>query len=203
MLVRPISTSSRMNDRRRTYDATTILDDEKKGVFRVLQIGRPKDEERKWWKRGRQQVPPPPRSASMTPDQSWGSVWPVPRTFHPATVPLPVRQCVVQTKAQVVPAKYANAELMKIPNFLHLTPPVISTHCSAISKFCTAWPKGLETEEDIDKHFPVTITTCDHLNSNSSIRDRRARIVQLRLKVDSLPLDTHARDKMVRLVGDR
>ena len=57
MLVRPISTSSRMNDRRRTYDATTILDDEKKGVFRVLQIGRPKDEERKWRKRGRQQVP--------------------------------------------------------------------------------------------------------------------------------------------------
>jgi len=203
MLVRPISTSSRVNDKRRTYDAATILDDEKKGVFRVLQIGRAKDEERKWRKRGRQQAPPPPRSASMTPDQSWGSVWPAPRTFHPATVPLPVRQGVVQTKAQVVPAKYANAELMKIPNFLHLTPPVISTHCSAISKFCTAWPKGLETEEDIDKHFPVTITTCDHLNSNSSIRDRRARIVQLRLKVDSLPLDTHARDKMVRLVGDR
>jgi len=203
MLVRPISTSSRVNDKRRTYDAATILDDEKKGVFRVLQIGRAKDEERKWRKRGRQQAPPPPRSASMTPDQSWGSVWPAPRTFHPATVPLPVRQGVVQTKAQVVPAKYANAELMKIPNFLHLTPPVISTHCSAISKFCTAWPKGLETEEDIDKHFPVTITTCDHLNSNSSIRDRRARIVQLRLKVDSLPLDTHARDKMIRLVGDR
>ena len=81
----------------------------------------------------------------------------------------------IQTKAQVVPSKYANAELMKIPNFLHLTPPVISTHCSAISKFCTAWPKGLETEEAIDKHFPVTVTTSDHLNSNSSIRDRRVR----------------------------
>jgi len=139
----------------------------------------------------------------MTPDQSWGSVWPAAKTFHPATVPLPVRQGVVQTKSQVVPSKFANAELMKIPNFLHLTPPVISTHCSAIAKFCTSWPEGLETEEEVEAHFPITITTSDHLNSNSSIRDRRARIVQLRLKVDSLPLDTHARDKMIRLVGDR
>ena len=138
--------------------------------------------------------PPPPCGASMTPDQSWG-------TFPPATVPLPVRQGV--TKAQVIPSKYANAELMKIPNFLHLTPPVISTHCSAISKFCTAWPKGPETEEDIEEHFPITVTTSDHLNSNSSIRDRRARIVQLRLNIDSLPLDTHARDTLIRLVGDR
>jgi len=207
MLVRPITTSCRLlsrEDRRRSYDAATILEDERKGVFRVLQLGKPKDGDRKMQRRrAGQGAPPPPRSASMTPDQPWGSVWPAPRTFHPATVPLPVRQGVVQTKAQVVPSKYANAELMKIPNFLHLTPPVISTHCSAISKFCTAWPKGLETEEDMDKHFPITITTSDHLNSNSSIRDRRARIVQLRLKVDSLPLDTHARDKMIRLVGDR
>jgi small subunit ribosomal protein S35 len=204
MLVRQISTTSRLDIGSRTYDATTILEDEKKGVFRVMQIGKPK-EDRAFQRRrgGPQGPPPPPRSASMTPDQSWGSVWPAPRTFHPATVPLPVRQGVIQTKAQVVPSKYANAELMKIPNFLHLTPPVISTHCSAISKFCTAWPKGLETEEDIDKNFPITVTTSDHLNSNSSIRDRRARIVQLRLNLDSLPLDTHARDKMVRLVGDR
>ena len=78
-----------------------------------------------------------------------------------------------------------------------------STHCSAISKFCTAWPKGPETEEDIEEHFPLTVTTSDHLNSNASIRDRRARIVQLRLNIDSLPLDTHARDKLIRLVGDR
>ena len=104
----------------------------------------------------------------------------------------------IQTKAQVVPSKYANAELMKIPNFLHLTPPVMSALCSAISKFCTPWPKGLETVEDIDKHFP----TNDHLKSNSSIR---ARIVQLRLNVCGQPslLDTHARDKMIRLVEER
>jgi len=208
MLVREMNTScmllSREERSNKTYSAATILEDEKKGVFRVLQIGRQKGGDKKMFRKRRDLgAPPPPRGASMTPDQPWGNVWPAPKTFHPATVPLPVRQGVIQTKAQVVPSKYANAELMKIPNFLHLTPPVISNHCMAISKFCTAWPKGLETEEDVEKHFPITITTSDHLNSNSSIRDRRARIVQLRLNVDSLPLDAHARDKMVRLVGDR
>jgi len=213
-MVRPLSTSaSRVarfdrkdgrGEKGRNYDAGTILEDEKKGVFRVLEIGPSKEDQRRMQQKRRQAAPkPPPRSASMTPAQTWGNVWPATRTFHPATVPLPVRQGVTQTKRQVVPHKYANAELMKIPNFLHLTPPVISTHCSAISQFCTDWPKGLDTEEDIEKHFPITITTSDYLNSNSSIRDRRARIVQFRLNVDSLALDSHARDKMIRLVGDR
>merc|ERR1719452_176608 len=49
---------------------------------------------------------------------------------------------------------------MKVTNFLHLTPPVVAEHCSAIAKFCTEWPKALE-------------------------------------------LDEHARDKFVRLVGER
>jgi len=207
MLVREMTTSTSLMSREdygKTYSAATILEDEKKGVFRVLQIGSRKGGDMKMMRKRRPKgLPPAPRSATMTPDQPWGNVWPAPKTFHPAIVPLPVRQGVIQTKAQVIPSKWANTELMKIPNFLHLTPPVISNHCMAISKFCTAWPKGLETEEDIDKNFPITITTSDHLNSNSSIRDRRARIVQLRLNVDSLPLDTHARDKMIRLVGDR
>jgi len=212
MLVRPFSTSMSRHarfqtrddksERKRNYDAASILEDEKKGVFRVLEL-KPAKEQRSVMQKRRQVVTPPPRSASMTPDQSWGDVWPAARTFHPATVPLPIRQGVVQTKRQVVPSKYANAELMKIPNFLHLTPPVISTHCSAISKFCTEWPKGLDTEEDIENNFPITITTSDYLNSNSSIRDRRARIVTYKINVDSLALDSHARDKIIRLVGDR
>ena len=111
-------------------------------------------------------------------------------------MPLPVRQGVVQTKQQVVPGKKANTELMKIPNFLHLTPPVIKAHCRAISKFCTAWPAGLETEEDVAHHFPLCVTTSDYLNSSSSVRDRRARVVVVRLPLDSLPLDTHSRDKV-------
>ena len=198
------SVLSHRDESGRTYKASSIIEDEKKGVFRVLQIGRPKDERRQMMRGRRSQSKPPPhRSASMLPDQQWGNVWPAARTFHPSVVPLPVRQGVVQTKKQVVPSKYANTELLKIPNFLHLTPPVVSTHCAAISKFCTEWPKGLETEEDIEKHFPITVTSSDYLNSSSSIRDRRARIVQVKLKVDSLDLDKHARDKFIRLVGDR
>ena len=58
---------------------------------------------------------------------------------------------------QVVPVKFANTELMKIPNFLHLTPPVIRRHCAAIKKFCTPWPAGLETDEAVEKHFPLKV----------------------------------------------
>jgi len=189
---------------RSEVSAENILENERKGVFRVLEIV-PSKEERKFERRKQtgNGPTPPKRAASMKPDQSWGNVWPAARTFHPATVPLPVRQGVVQTKEQVVPSKWANAELMKIANMLHLTPPVIKTHCAALKKFCTPWPSGLDTEEDLSHHFPLVVTTSDHLNSSSSIRDRRARIVTLKFELDSLGLEDRARDKFARLVGDR
>ena len=170
----------------------------------MLDILPAKKEFRKQFRRaGDSAAPPPARAASMLPGQDWGDVWPAARTFHPAIVPLPVRQGVLHTKEHVVPSKWANAELMKIPNFLHLTPPVVAKHCAAISKFCTPWPKGLETDEDVERHFPLAVITSDHLNSNSSVRDRRARVVTLRFRLDSLQLDEHARDKFIRLVGER
>ena len=65
---------------RRNFDAQTILDDEKKGVFRVLQIGKPRDGGRKQFKRrGGAMIPPPQRADSMKPDQAWGDVWPAAR----------------------------------------------------------------------------------------------------------------------------
>ena len=67
----------------------------------------------------------------MKPDQDWGDVWPTARTFHPGTVPLPVRQG-YPASDKATPDKWGNAELMKIPNFLHLTPPVVERHCAAI-----------------------------------------------------------------------
>ena len=90
-------------DKRRNFDAQTIIDDEKKGVFRVLQIGKPMGAgKRQFKRRGGTMIPPPQRADRMKPDQSWGDVWPTARTFHPAVVPLPVRQGVVQQKAQVM-----------------------------------------------------------------------------------------------------
>lgn len=38
----------------------------------------------------------------------------------------------LQKEYKLSAGKYGNAELVKIPNFLHLTPPHIKTHCQAI-----------------------------------------------------------------------
>nr|CAG4649490.1 EOG090X09BG [Scapholeberis mucronata]SVE93732.1 EOG090X09BG [Scapholeberis mucronata] len=143
-----------------------------------------------------------PRSSKMPVDQDWPSVWPVARVFHPASVPLPLHQGWVEPGV-TPPGKFANAELMKIPNFLHLTPPAIKRQCEALKKFCTEWPKELDSDEKIEKHFPIQITTSDYLHSSPTIRDARARIVTLEVKVKSLNLDEHAKDKLLRLVKER
>lgn len=141
------------------------------------------------------------REKQMPVDQDWGNVWPGPRSFHPASVPLPIRQGFVEKGSP--PSKYANAELMKIPNFLHLTPPVIKRQCEALKKFCTPWPKALDTDEKCEKHFPIEVTTSDYCHSSPSIRDPLARIVTVRIKLSSLELNARARDKFLRLVGDK
>lgn len=144
---------------------------------------------------------PPPRTTEMSTDQDWASVWPGARTFHPASVPLPLRQGYVEKGAP--PDKHVNAELMKIPNFLHLTPPAIRRHCEVLKQFCTEWPAALDTDEKCTEHFPVEITTSDYCYSSPTIRDPLARIVSLQIKLSSLCLDTHAKDKLFRLLGDR
>jgi small subunit ribosomal protein S35 len=121
----------------------------------------------------------PPRTKQMALDQDWTSVWPGPRTFHPASVPLPLRQGI--NKLGASPGKFANAELMKIPNFLHLTPPAIKKHCEALKKFCTPWPKGLETDEDCKKHFPLEVISSDYCHSAPTIRNPLSRIVSIKV----------------------
>lgn len=145
---------------------------------------------------------PPPRTNEMKVDQDWGNVWPGPRSFHPATVPLPVRQGFMKN-AEAAPGKFGNAELMKIPNFLHLTPPVIKRQCEALKQFCTPWPKALTTEDKCEKHFPLTITSSTYCHSSPSIRDPLSRIITIKIKLANLQLDKHSKDKLRRLVGDR
>ncbi|KAG0730320.1 28S ribosomal protein S35, mitochondrial [Chionoecetes opilio] len=135
-------------------------------------------------------------------DQDWGNVWPAARTFSPATVPFPVRQG-YPASGKPTPDKWGNAELMKIPNFLHLTPPVIKRQCEALKKFCTTWPARLETATKQEKHFPVTISKSSYLHSSPTVRDSKARIVTLQVSLKSLELDQHGRDKLLRLVGER
>ncbi|XP_046466475.1 small ribosomal subunit protein mS35 [Neodiprion pinetum] len=169
--------------------------------FRVLKL-RPDPVQERQKREIRRTEVPPPRSTQMKFDQDWGSVWPAARSFHPATVPLPVRQG-YPLKNAAPPNKYGNAELMKIPNFLHLTPPVVTKQCEALKKFCTPWPAGLETDEKCEKHFPVEVLTSDYCYSSPTIREPLARVVTIRLKLSTLNLDQHARDKLLRLVGDR
>lgn len=127
----------------------------------------------------------PPRSKQMAVDQDWGSVWPGPRSFHPASVPLPVRQGYTP-KGMAAPSKYANAELAKIPNFLHLTPPVIKRQCEALKKFCTPWPENLKTEEEMEKHFPIETFTSDYCHGLPTIRNPLSRIVSIRVSYSLL-----------------
>uniref|UniRef100_A0A8D8QNG4 28S ribosomal protein S35, mitochondrial n=1 Tax=Cacopsylla melanoneura TaxID=428564 RepID=A0A8D8QNG4_9HEMI len=170
--------------------------------FRVFVIPGHNSAQEKRQERRRQKFKvQPPRYLKMPVDQDWTNVWPGQRTFHPAVVPLPLRQG--YDAKRVAPSKFANAELMKIPNFLHLTPPAIKKHCDAIKKFCTAWPQGLETEIQMEKHFPVTVITNDYCHSSPTIRDVKARIVTVKLKLSCMELDDHARDKFLRLVGPR
>ena len=85
------------------------------------------------------------RANRMSVDQDWTQAWPTNAMFKQCAVPLPVRQGYVKNSAEnygLPPEKYGNCELIKIPNFLHLTPPHIKKHCDAIkSKIITKLEK--------------------------------------------------------------
>lgn len=143
------------------------------------------------------------RTEKMKIDQDWGSVWPGPKTFQPHSVPLPIRQGYVKP-GQAIPDKYANAELMKIPNFLHLTPPVVERQCAILKRFCTEFPANLvDNDSMMSKYFPLNIIYSDYCYSSPSIRDPKSRIVTFKIKLDDLKLDEHARDKFLRLVEEK
>ncbi|XP_062050994.1 small ribosomal subunit protein mS35 [Lepus europaeus] len=144
----------------------------------------------------------PPRTEKMAVDQDWPSVYPVAAPFKPSVVPLPVRMG-YPVKKGVPMAKEGNLELLKIPNFLHLTPVAIKKHCEVLKDFCTEWPAALDTDEKCEKHFPIEIDTAAYVSSGPSIRNPKARTVTLRVKLSSLNLDDHAKKKLIKLVGER
>jgi small subunit ribosomal protein S35 len=135
-------------------------------------------------------------------DQDWPTVWPGQKTFQPYSVPLPVRQGYPKSN-EGPPSKYGNTELMKIPNFLHLTPPAIKRHCEVLKQFCTQWPEELNSDSKCTEHFPVDVMYSDYCYSGPSIRDPLARIITIKIKLSSLNLDAHAKDKILRLLGNR
>ncbi|XP_064318011.1 small ribosomal subunit protein mS35 [Phalacrocorax carbo] len=144
----------------------------------------------------------PPRTERMSVDQDWSSVYPTAASFKPASVPLPIRMG-YPVKRGVPPPKEGNLELIKIPNFLHLTPPAIKKHCAALKDFCTEWPSALDSDEKCEQHFPIEVETVDYISAGTSIRNPKARVVTLRVKLSNLNLDEHAKKKLIKLVGER
>ncbi|XP_067446442.1 small ribosomal subunit protein mS35 [Thunnus thynnus] len=143
-----------------------------------------------------------PRTDKMPVNQDWTAVYPAATPFRANSVPLPVRMG-YPVRGGVPPEKKGNLELIKIPNFLHLTPAAIKKHCEALKPFCTEWPSALDTDARCDQHFPVKVESTDYVSAGLSVRNPSARIVHLRIKLSSLNLDDHARKKMLKLVGER
>uniref|UniRef100_A0A6Q2X1Y5 28S ribosomal protein S35, mitochondrial n=1 Tax=Esox lucius TaxID=8010 RepID=A0A6Q2X1Y5_ESOLU len=123
-----------------------------------------------------------PRKDRMPVDQDWTAVYPTAAPFRPGSVPLPVRMG-FPVKRGVPPEKKGNLELIKIPNFLHLTPTAIKKHCEAMKLFCTEWPSALDTNVKCDEHFPIKIECKDYVSAGTSIRNPSARIVNLRVSI--------------------
>uniref|UniRef100_A0A3Q2NRK6 Mitochondrial ribosomal protein S35 n=1 Tax=Fundulus heteroclitus TaxID=8078 RepID=A0A3Q2NRK6_FUNHE len=146
--------------------------------------------------------PGEPRTEKMPPDQDWTSVYPAATPFRSNAVPLPVRMG-YPVKGGVPPEKKGNLELIKIPNFMHLTPAAIKKHCEALKPFCTEWPSALDTDAKCDEHFPIKIESTDYVSAGPSVRNPSARVVHLKVKLSHLNLDDHARKKMLKLVGER
>lgn len=144
-----------------------------------------------------------PREESMDEELDWPTVWSTAKTFTPSAVPLPIRQSYEEHRAKPSRGKYANTELLKVINFLHLTPVAIERHCKALKKFCTAWPEGLDTDEEVRSYFPVTVVTRDFVHSSPTIRNEKARIVDLKINIEDLKLNPIDKDKLIRLANHR
>uniref|UniRef100_M3Y3C9 Small ribosomal subunit protein mS35 mitochondrial conserved domain-containing protein n=1 Tax=Mustela putorius furo TaxID=9669 RepID=M3Y3C9_MUSPF len=138
----------------------------------------------------------PSRVEKMTVDQDWPSVYPVATPFKPSAVPLPIRMG-YPVKRAVRMAKEGNLELLKIPNFLHLTPEAIKKHRKTLKDFYTDWPAALDSDEKCEKHFPIEMDTTE------TIYLKPQSVETLRVKLSSLNLDDHAKKKPIKLVGER
>ncbi|TRY91474.1 hypothetical protein DNTS_027218 [Danionella cerebrum] len=143
-----------------------------------------------------------PRTVKMAEDQDWTAVYPTAASFKPSAVPLPIRMG-YPLKGGVSPDKQGNLELIKIPNFLHLTPAAIKKHCEALKPFLTEWPSALDSDEKCTEHFPIQVQTKDFVSSGASLRNPNARIVTMKVPLSSLNLDDHARKKIIKLAKER
>jgi len=135
----------------------------------------------------------------------WSSVYETASPYNMYVVPLEIRMGRPdQLKAagklgQVSLSAQGNIELLKIPNFFHLTPPAIKKHCMALMPYCTPWPSDF----DVTHQYPLRVSTINYLYSGPSIRHPESKKVKLQVYLKDLCLDKHAQRKFKLLVGDR
>ncbi|XP_068744841.1 small ribosomal subunit protein mS35-like [Montipora capricornis] len=131
----------------------------------------------------------------------WSSVYSGAKPYHPAVVPVFFRmgrQKHNKPGFSVPMRALGNLELMKIPNFLHISPPAVEKHCAALQYLCSQWPPSLDLSS-----VPLRITTRNYLFSGPSLYHPGSRKVKLQVFLKDLILDDHARKKMISLVGPR
>jgi len=117
---------------------------------------------------------------------------------NPYTLPFPLRMG-KNMRLTLQPDQFANLELAKINNFLHLTPPAITKQCKALKEFCTEFPPELMNDVELEKEYPVELYTVDYLGSGKSPINLKARIVEKKIRVCNLVVDAHARTKLLSL----
>lgn len=138
-------------------------------------------------------------SKIMDPDVTdWGSFYDAASSYNDRVIPLNIRmgRPRITRIGDVPPKAFGNIEVLKIPNFFHLTPPAIKKHCDALREYCTPWPKDIG-------YRPVRVTTINHVFAGASIRFPEARFVKIQVHLKDLKLDDHAHRKFVLMVGDR
>jgi len=128
----------------------------------------------------------------------WPSVYDTASSYNPYVMPLNIRMGRPRGKHAhgVPPNDKGNVELLKIPNFFHLTPLAIKRHCEALKPYCLPWPNDIG-------HRPVRITTINWIYAGPSIRHPDSRFVKLQVHVDELMLNPRAHRKFILLAGHR
>jgi len=126
----------------------------------------------------------------------WTRIWDTASAYNPFLIPLPVRCGRAQEKKPgIAPTAHGNVELLKIPNFFHLTPIAIEKHCAALKPYITPWPKSVNRS--------IRITTINYIYAGPSVRHPDSRFVKLQVNLSDLDLDKHGERKFKLLVGDR
>ncbi|XP_062568534.1 small ribosomal subunit protein mS35-like, partial [Saccostrea cucullata] len=195
--------SSVVHQSQRCTIYSRITEDAEDEEFKVLNILRNKEEDDFFIKKEVEKKRNITRADCMQTDQDWTDVWATKAPFRYGSVPLPVRQGYRKRENRLTPGKYGNTELMKIPNFLHLTPPHIKKHCQAIKKFCTEFPEELKNQEIRKVNFPIEVVTSDYVTCGTSIRDSRSREVTVNVNLSVLKMNEHTSIKMKKLAGDK